>query len=173
MPSQLQLGIDRSAELDAEIECLLRQDGHWPLGRWEREVLALLVSHKGRERAIPSPQIIFLLGLPRGEAGRRIVTESVQSLIVNRYVPIGAGRGDFRGYFLIVTPEDQQHAAKTLRGEFFALLRRLRVLLGKRECARLFGQIQLELDAEGTTDDPSVRRGGLRVMVRESNHEHR
>jgi hypothetical protein len=142
MNLQLQLGIDRHAELDARILAILKSGE----ATWRTQELArLLAGHKGAANAVSIAEIRRQLSF---FISPRDVKDSVKDLIERFGVPIGGSRRPPFGYFLIVTAEDQADAARPLRNELKSLSRRLRALSSKHELARLFGQVQLELDRE-------------------------
>jgi len=138
----------------------------------EAAVLPLL--RPGRAAALSIRAIQERIG-PFGDEGRfadaREIKEAVSRLVTDFAMPIGGARGHDQecpaagprlspsrhcrcggpGYFLVLTPEDAELAARPLIAELRSLSRRVRALAGKKELARLFGQIQLSLDeAEGS-----------------------
>jgi len=140
--AQLQLGLDAAAELDARITRVL---GRADLDEGTAEILRIIASHKGAANAISIRGILFFLKVGWNE---RTVKAAVKDLIERFAMPIGGSRKPPYGYFLILTAEDQAEAARPLRNELKSLSRRLRALSSKHELARLWGQVQLELDRE-------------------------
>ena len=135
--------LDRLAELDAQIVRLL-QSAEWP--ERDKELLRILSMHRSAANPISALSLASILRLPEGEYGRRVVTATIEDLVVRGRIPIGARRSKPNGYFLVVSQEDLDHAIGPLWGEIYALLRRLRVLSSRERVAELFGQAMLEFD---------------------------
>ena len=136
---------DRAAELDAQVTRVL---GRADLDEPTAELLRLLAGHKGAANAICIREIVERLTLNVEQWDPRTVKAAVKDLVERFGIPIGGSRKKPYGYFLILTAEDQADAARPLRRELESLSRRLRKLIGKMETARLFGQIQLQLDRQ-------------------------
>jgi len=134
---------DWLADLDAKILRLL-QSGEWPAR--DKELLAVLAAHRGATNPISARSLASFLRLPEGEYGRRVVTATVEDLVVRGGIPIGARRSKPTGYFLVVSQADLDAAIGPLWGEIYALLRRLRVLSSKEQVAKLFGQAMFDFD---------------------------
>lgn len=161
MASQLQFVMDRSAELDAQItRALSRGLGTGEMDEGTAEILRIIASHKGAAQAVSIRQILRVMnaGLedyalhPSAGVGwnERNVKAAVKDLIERFGIPIGGSRKPPYGYFLILTAEDQADAARPLVNELKSISRRVRSLSSKQDLARLFGQVQLELDREGS-----------------------
>jgi hypothetical protein len=143
MPEQLTL--DVASDLDLKVAAALRCDLVSPR---DFRVLTILNRHRGAASAIGSGPLAWQLNLPASENSRRIVTKAVETLRELHGIPIGGSRVPPYGYFLIETRADLEAALAPLTGELYALLRLLRALAGKREVERLYGQLDLKLDAE-------------------------
>jgi len=84
---------------------------------------------------------------PERERSAREIKARVKELIEFHGVKIGSSRRvGQHGYFLIMSEEDQLEAERPLVGELTSIVRRLRALRSKQWVARLWGQLQLELD---------------------------
>jgi hypothetical protein len=148
MPEQLKFGaglLARIEEMNARLGRAMRSGA---LDDLDREILAVLASHKGAAAAIKAEAIAGAVGKEWSEKTRREITAAVEHLVVFHKLPIGARRGVPPGYFLIMNQNDLDLAIHPLWCEHYAILRRLRALTGKAECARLFGQQMLDLDKE-------------------------
>lgn len=110
------------------------------------------------QNAIPLSAVAHALKLPwitatERERTAREIKARVKDLIEFRGVPIGSSRGgkSAAGYFLILTAADHARAIQPLVGELTSLARRIRALSGKRELARLWGQIALDLERKSSS----------------------
>ncbi|HLZ92944.1 MAG TPA: hypothetical protein VKQ28_14620 [Candidatus Acidoferrum sp.] len=157
MSEQLQLGAefaagstyDRWRELDARVEAALRSH---LLDEKDKEILRVIASHKGAERAIRAAVIAEEARMLWGEHARRQICGAIGTFVLLFKIPIGALRMAPYGYFLIVSAKDLELAVQPLAGEFHALLRRIRALTSKSDVAKLFGQAMLKLDAEDSKE---------------------
>lgn len=159
MNTQVQLDVVANAalvvhaqELEERIAAVLcGRDVPWPPTDLERAVLSILAGHKGHADAIRIAEIQLQLG-PHGLEGcvvpEREIKATVKSLVENFRLPIGGSRRPPCGYFLVLTVEDRELAIHPLVAELRSISRRVRSLSNKHELARLFGQIQLDLDRE-------------------------
>ena len=136
---------DRWRELDALVAAALRTN---LLTEREKEVLRVIAGHKGAANAIRSNEIARRLGLKWCERTRRDIAGVVETAVLLFHIPIGGLRMKPYGYFLVMSRNDLDLAIQPLTGEFYALLRRIRMLTSKQDVARLFGQIMLKLDSE-------------------------
>lgn len=157
MATQFQLALDRSAELDAQVTRVL---GRSDLDESTAELLRLLAGHKGAANAITIREILRAFNVQRSTFNERTLKAAVKDLVERFGMQIGASRKPPYGYFFILTAEDQEEAARPLRNELKSLSRRLRRLSSKQELARLFGQVQLQLDREDGAPHQTVRGGG-------------
>jgi len=154
MSEQLQLdpfaalaATQRWRELDARVVKALESE---MFSEREKEILRVIAGHKGAARAIRSEDVARQAGLQWSERARREVAGTVETAVLQCRIPIGGLRVKPYGYFLIVSMEDLDLALAPLRGEFHALLRRIRALTSREDAARMFGQAMLRLDGEGS-----------------------
>jgi hypothetical protein len=111
-----------------------------------RAVLWRLREAAGRAQAVS----IAAMQSGWASAGNKVYTDrevkaAVKLLLEERGVPIGSSRSGLHGYYLLVTPEDIDHAQRPLVGEIRSLARRLRAIDPKSEISRaLCGQLGIE-----------------------------
>jgi hypothetical protein len=118
------------------------------LSEEDAEILRIIWPHKGAASPVRLAEIMDAMHWRDTQNNRRKVKGAVEWLIVGHRVPIGARRHAPAGYFLIVTPRDLAIALHPLRSEWYALLRRIYILEGKRALAKLFGQKLLEFEGQ-------------------------
>ena len=112
----------------------------------ERLVGGIIFGHRGRQ----DPVSIDLLCKATGWNAREI-KGIVEQLVVTHRMKIGASRNqEAGGYFMVVDAEDAEAAARPYRKQIFAMLRRLRVLLGPHQLRELYGQLAME---QGESDE--------------------
>jgi hypothetical protein len=136
---------DRWRELDARVMAAVESK---VFSEREKEVLRVISGHRGAQHAIRSEDVANSLGMKWCERTRRDIAGVVETAVLVFKVPIGGLRVKPYGYFLIVTPNDLDLALSPLKGEFHALLRRIRALTSREQAARMFGQAMLKLDSE-------------------------
>jgi hypothetical protein len=142
------LTFDFRETVHREIEKILRCNDPRPLDELERDILLLLSSHLGRQHAITAAEIAQALGMPAGEASRRLITDAVRSLRITFRAPIGAAKGPHPGYFIICDAEDQRCAAAHLAREIRRLAEAHRALAGPKATVELLGQLRLQTQEE-------------------------
>ena len=143
-----QLQFTRAFDGSRIIELLAKALDSPELTEQEKAIVVLLGAHRGAMNPIRSSQIAFHLGLPEAERTRRWIAQVIETLVLLHHLPIGGSRVPPYGYFLIETQADLDLAINARWKEIFAHLRYLRALTSKQDVARLFGQAQLQLDAE-------------------------
>jgi hypothetical protein len=118
----------------------------------EKDVVKILGMRRGRASAVPSREIAHLLGVSWSEHTRRWICETVETLVLLHRLPIGASRVRPYGYFLIETAADLDVAIHARWKEIYAQMRYLRALTSKQDVERLWGQAQLQLDSEDSSE---------------------
>lgn len=113
----------------------------------ERLVGGIIWNHKGREHPIS----IAALRAATGWSDREI-KGIVEQLVVTHRMKIGGRRGDPGGYFLVVDLEDQAAAVRPLKGQTFAMWRRLRVLEEPHALREMAGQLAMSVEAEAVPE---------------------
>jgi hypothetical protein len=144
-PFEALAATQRWRELDDRVAKALRSD---ELAEREKEVLRVIAGHKGAAKAIRSEDVAREAGMAWNERARRDIAGTVEAAVLLHKIPIGGLRTKPYGYFLIVSMNDLDLALAPLRGEFHALLRRIRALTSREDAARMFGQAMLKLDSE-------------------------
>jgi hypothetical protein len=169
MPEALQLALDPEAALDQRLDQVLAgRQGKYPLPEEGKRLLGLLRWHKGAARAIPLREIRERLNGAPNEPVQlmdRDIKFLAKVLTEDFGVPVGAcrssghgGRGEaggIHGYFLCVTPEDLELAARPYIHELISLARRIRALRGPQMVEHAFAQARLSCSADGDTPRPA------------------
>jgi len=162
MTQALQLALDPEAALDQRVDQVLAgRQGKYDLPPEGRKLLALLKWHKGAARAIPLREIRERLSGSGGQSdiNDREIKWLAKVLTEDFGIPVGASRGGGdagpHGYFLCVTPEDLELAARPYIHELISLARRIRALRGPQMVEHAFEQARLSCSADGDTPRPA------------------
>lgn len=105
----------------------------------ERVIAEIIWPHQGRQNPIAIATLSKIAG-----KSERDIKGIVEQLVVTHRMRIGGRREEPAGYFVIVDAEDLAVAIGAYQKQIFAMWRRLRVLLSKRELAELHGQLVIE-----------------------------
>lgn len=105
----------------------------------ERKVAGLIWEHRGRQNPISIARLSQATGL-----NEREIKATVAELIISHKMRIGGRREPPAGYFVIEDAADLEVAVKAFEGQILAMWKRLSVLKGKQEMAKLHGQLNLE-----------------------------
>lgn len=115
------------------------------MSREEDAVLDVLRAHEGRENAVQGEEIRRIVG----SMDRRMLSEVVNSLVMNHHIPIGTSKAKPYGYFLPTCDEDMQVAAAEHAKQGLAMLRRACALSPHKQFGReLLGQLAVEFQEE-------------------------
>jgi len=107
------------------------------LTKKERVVWEIVKAHRGRENAIIGPVIAQLTGLKYDE-----VRHIISHLVNERHCLIASCS---RGYYIPITPEEIDHATKSLRHRGIMILMRA-ARLQRKSLEEVFGQGKLEFE---------------------------
>lgn len=137
-----QLSLDPEQNIEQQIIATLNGElVRRKLDPRERAMLGLLRHCKGPKSAIPISELA-----PKLRASERTVKATAKALIEDFNLPIGASRQEPYGYYLCVTADDIEQAARPIRNEILSLAKRYKALRGGARLIELLGQLRLDVE---------------------------